>query len=407
MFLKRPHRVVQEQQNHAAAAFLHLLTRFEDNAPPPPSSLPSATPLGGWVRPEAEQWSHDPLSLRRTEHDVIPKEVLDDADPTNTFRDGSARDAFRIGKSIEAALAAKGLLHAKGNIHERFTVTDAAGANPMEVHVCNIVHMSDCSVLRHPQPLPAPPILPPQGKKKKDKENERPVLSHLWMWRHLLHLGPQMNNINTSLKISYMGPHKATALIFERFNYLETGSKHFDVGEILFGATLHFFQAAGIPHLHVQKRQCHNLVATSEMPGGQGLNLDLLTWRLAGHLQGEIAIPESFPGIIVPHPNAARFPKFKILLFRKGPVVWVGGKTKAEMQAAAMEFYPILLQNLDTPANRQAYQQLLDQGQITPLLLLPLTGPGTAAAAKSKNKKNKKTANKRQPQLAPKRKRGM
>ena len=407
MALRRPHRQVQESQLRDAALFLHQLTDFEFTRPrslaPSPPELQRTRPYGGWLRPEAEVWSRDPLGLRRTQHDVIPKEILDDADPNNTFRDGSARDAARIGQSVAAALDGLGLLHSKGNLHERFTVTAADGSLPMDVHVCNIVHMSDCVVGSNPVPSP-----PPTGTKKAETQQQQqlpPQVTHQWMWRHLLHLGPQMNNINTSLKFCYAGSHKATALIFERFHYLETGAKHFGVAKIMFGATLRYFQAAGIKHLRVAQRHCYNLVATSEMPPGLSVYMPLLRYQFQGNVRGHIVMPDKFPGIIIPHPDHVRFPKFKILLFYKGPLVWVGGKSEAAMREATTAVYHILLQNLDTEANRSRYQNLLDTGQILPRLALD-PAPGNPTKNKKKKKKGAAGATQKKAPGSRKRKRG-
>lgn len=371
--LSRPHRQIQRQQHADAALFYRRLTHFDDDVFAPDDEgvpgggevvLTNVTPWTGWVRPEAERWSRDPLALRRTFHDVVPREVLDDEDPTNTYRDGSARDVALIARGIIEALTACDLMTraAAGPINEQFNVEDA------HVHVVNVVHTSYCALKR------APPTLPSVDA---SSEGAPVILSHLWMWRRFLHLGPQQNHVNTSLKLCFVAPFKATHLIFETLRVLETGAANLNVARIMFEhGTLRYFQAAGATQLHITKRKSHNIVATTEMPGKMGLHLKMLTWRFdhtakRNLVSGSVVkVPRKFPGIIVPHPDP-KYKKLKFLIFQNGAVVCVGGATVAIMQEALGAIYPTLVQNLDTPANRAWFDAQVASGSILPAVLAP------------------------------------
>lgn len=73
-----------------------------------------------------------------------------------------------------------------------------------------------------------------------------------------------------------------------------TGAANLDVARIMLeNVTLPYFHAAGLPTLHVYRRETQNVVATSRMPRHQGLCLPLLKWHMEDNVTYD---PEEFPG---------------------------------------------------------------------------------------------------------------
>jgi hypothetical protein len=340
----------------------------------PLPALTHIVPWGGLQLQEADEWVFDPMGTYRTTHDVVPGEALRQDDPDSPYHNGAERDMARIAKTMARVMAEHGLV-AEGGFtttkpmhNERFhiPIDDQEGGPSMDVNVVNVVFTSYCAMEKVTPESTARYAL----KKARKKNTSNLVMSSVWMWRRLLHLGPQINNIHTSLKICYASPHKASHLIRETMGILETGADNLNVASIMLEeGTLKYFHAAGAKRLRVHYRASHNVVATSQMPHHLGLELNLLKWRLETATGGTkyVKVPAEFPGIIITHPNQWAYKKVKFLAFPNGAVVIVGPATIAVMGEAIREFVPILWNNVATPEAIQLAQRLLARGTIHPL----------------------------------------
>ena len=283
-------------------------------------------PSEGVVRKEAWGWYHDPFALRRTHHDVVPRECLLEEDPESPYRDGAERDVAAISNKIRRALTDRNLLDPmmQGQpVNENFV------EHHLKIDVVNIVHTSYCHYEQSPPGAT--------------------VFTHAMLFRRLQHLACQQNHVHLSLKICYKPPFKASHLVFPSGRFLETGASNLDVAQIMFyEGTLRYFQAAGGSRgITVRSRATQNVVATSRIPGGQGLLLPLMKAR-----GGKVTYrPRNFAGAVIKHPT---LPRIMVLAFSSGAVVLVGPDSIMQMRMAISGIIPYLMNNIDTPANRAA-----------------------------------------------------
>lgn len=202
--LRTPHWVAQRRHLAESEAYFYAWHDFSDDDLFPYGTKPqlrfAIEPSEGRAIPAADKVYRDPHGTRFAHHDVIPREALLEEDPNSPYRDGAERDMLQIGETLR-------ILSRSFANNERFTV-----AGEMEAKVVNIVHTSYMKTVFGAAPLPT------------TKKSTKTVLHHTWMWRRLLHLGPQQNHVHTSLKISFLPPFNASHLIFQTGRVLETGT---------------------------------------------------------------------------------------------------------------------------------------------------------------------------------------
>jgi TATA-box binding protein (TBP) (component of TFIID and TFIIIB) len=349
--LSRSHAEVQREHVREAYRAYHDLFDFSLPVDLPPDEYRrqsaaraeacpfSVRPAEGWLPRRWAKFDPDPMLTGRTFHDVVPREILRAADPGCTDHSGTARICREVAAIARRRLDEYGLLErardGRQPLHEHFTVRDN-----MQVHVVNIVHTSYCTTSTGSEE--APP----------DDESARGgggkiLFTNAWQWRRCGFLGCQENHTYTSLKISYKPPFKASELLFSSGRVLETGSANEDVSHVmLFDVTLEYMRRAGMPRLRVRKRSSQNVVAKSNMPGGQSLLLDLLQTRMQEQVTYE---PGSFAGAVIRHLSLR---KVMMLAFSVGSIVCVGPTDVPAMRAAFDSLYDTLQNHVDTPANR-------------------------------------------------------
>ncbi len=282
------------------------------------SKRPEIHPYEGYILPHWEALSNDPVGTQTAWHDVVPREVLLEEDPTTTDRSGSDVICRDVSAILRTKLDEHGVLaryrDTSQPFHEHFRVRDA-----MTVHVVNVVHTSYFNS----------------------------KLSSAFIWRKVAFLGCQENNVHASQKISYRAPFKVTHMLFPPGRVLDTGAYREDIAHIVFFfATLEYLRRAGMTHLRVLSRESQNVVAKSWMPNGDGLLLDLMQRRHEEHVTYDHG---QFAGALFRHWKKK---KVKLLAFQAGSIVYVGPKDVPAMQATAESTFDILANNTDTPANR-------------------------------------------------------
>jgi TATA-box binding protein (TBP) (component of TFIID and TFIIIB) len=300
-------------------------------------------PVEGWLSKGWNTFSNDPMATSHTYHDIVPREVLRDEDPTCTDHSGSVRLCREVAALARQRLDEYGLVDrardASQPLYEHFTVRKDASNPGMFVQVVNLVHTSYCTV--------------------DDQHDARPrkiVFTTSWMWRRLVFTGCQRNHTYTSLKINFKPPFKSSELLFSIGRVLETGSASEDTSHVnFFDVTLEYFRRSGMPRLHVRKRASQNVVAKSCMPNGQGLLLDLLQTRMPDRVTYE---PWFFAGAIIRHLD---FKKIMMLAFSVGSIVCVGPTDIPAMRAAFDSLYDTLQNHTDTPENRAILAQYRNQ----------------------------------------------
>ncbi len=398
--LHRPHW--EEQQSRIADSYRYftLLNDFDDELFHPGTKVivPNLTcgiaPSEGWAIPEADDIYMDPHGTRFAHHDIIPREMLLQEDPDCPYRDGAERDMYIIVDHLKQVLSEHPthhiLLSGVQSINEHFTV-----GGDMDVQIVNIVHTSYLSAYGYKPPARPPKVIgkgnaattTTTAKERQPRRATKTILPHRWMWRNLMHLGPQQNHVNTSLKLCFLPPFSSVHLIFQTGRVLETGAANLETARIMIEhVTLNLFRIAGIHSLLIHERETQNVVATSRMPNHAGLCLDLIQWRMPGVCYD----PDEFPGAVIIHPE---FPKIVFLAFAGGPLVCVGPSSTENMKSAFTDMYPIFTNHTDTPENRKLEQEAH-------------TSHARTALPKSiKKYKKKKTTNEsaRQPRREPQR----
>jgi TATA-box binding protein (TBP) (component of TFIID and TFIIIB) len=374
--LKTPHYEFQKQHMKDAEAYFYALNDFDDELfhhdgranVGRPQLLHSPEPSEGWLIPEAEDVYYDAMGIKYSNHDVISHEELLDEDPNSPYRDGAEREMMTVAKNLRGILSAhpklSSILAHPRPVNEQFCVVD-----DMEVTVVNIVHTSYATA----HGIPPPPITP---QARKSRALNKTIIPYTWMWTCLLHLGPQRNHVDTSLKICYPFPFQATGIGFQTGRYLETGAADTDVSRIMFEhVTLQYFRRAGLSSLKIYYRESQNVVATSHMPRGQRMLLHLLKWHLPDLVEYD---PDAFPGAVITHPV---YKDIIVLVFCSGALVSVGPGSTADTRKVFEDIYPLLEKNIDTPENRALEAQVT---RSTPM-------PSTESA--SKNSTSTSTSN--------------
>lgn len=338
--LEKPHAKAQREHVRVAYRAYDDLIDFSVPADLPPAEYQlqcreraydrpfKVLPSEGWLIRRPERFSPDPMLTRSTMHDIVPREVLREADPTTRDHSGTAGICRTVATGVRRRLEEYDLFRRANDpecpLHERFLVRDC-----MPVHVVNIVHTSYCT---------APRL---------EESNVKTLFPSVWMWRRLPFLGCQENHSHTSLKISYKPPFKASELFFATGRILETGSSNEDVAHVMFfDATLEYFRLSGLPDLSVLRRASQNVVATSNMPNNQGLLLDLVATRMDVQVTYDKNV---FAGAVI---KDSRVKKVVFLAFAAGSIVCVGPKNVRAMHDAFDGLYDSLQMQTDTAENR-------------------------------------------------------
>lgn len=330
-------------------------------------------PAEGWLSARAHELSDDPMLTRSTWHDIVPRELLRQYDPSTRDHSGTDVICRAVAAQVRMRLEEYGLferLYTSGHgLHEHFAVR-----KHMHVHVVNIVHSSYCTMPRA------------------ETSDVKTLFPSVFMWRRLSYLGCRENHAHTSVKISFKPPFKASKLFFTTGRVLETGASNEDVSHVIFfDAALEYFRRAGLHGLMATSRTSQNIVAKSRLPDGQGLLLDLLPLRLGS---GRVTYqPDSFAGAVVAHHSMS---KVMLLAFSAGSIVCVGPKDLPSMRHALDTIYDTLQQYVDTPANRLLLEQY-NREHICLAVSEDEDGAAAAAAAHDKrrqrrSKKKKKNA---------------
>jgi len=241
----------------------------------------------------------------------------------------------------------------------------------MTVTVVNIVHTSYCATHAAAAGGAADEQLPAI----EDEELEdgsgggggqgmgkgRAIVSQLFLWRRLLHLGPQRNHVHPSLKLCYMPPLNASHILFQTGRILETGANNADMARVmLYHCTLPYLRAAGLQQqVRIVRRRKQNIVAKSALPAQRTLDLAAL------HRDNEDLVkyvPAQFSGAILrlkrwgllPPAERKRLGKVVMLAFLAGAIVSVGSNSYTKLCDG---FLVVLAQLLAHTAEQQQQPQ--------------------------------------------------
>ena len=354
-------RVDRGRQLYAALTDFPALTSAPSEAAAV-SSLPM-DPVEGWLVPSTLVWRSDPLAVGRLYHDVIP-------DGGVTRRAQASHMAARLrGALSEAGYAGTAESLAGRRLCHVFSVGPPDAT--MAVTVVNIVHTSYCQLGRDDHAMDAEiseaPVHEERDEEDEDEGGARVIFSQAFLWRRLLHLGPQRNCVHTSLKLSYMPPFNASHILFQTGRILETGANNLAMARVMFyHVTLPHLRAAGLVGLGAVTRSRQNIVATSAMPNRRGLSLETLFWRSNQFVSYN---RRKFTGAIVSvnDPTRPRRPRRQragrraltgtgkddkqpsMLVFGPGRIVSVGSSSYEELMADFVFMYPTLMLNSTEP----------------------------------------------------------
>ncbi len=311
-------------------------------------------PAEGWVNPDVYGWAVDPLGVGRAYHDIVP-------DGGRTVR----AQQQAIAAELRGVLAELGFpTPAESLAALRMCDVFYIGEERMSVTVVNIVHTSYCQVQgggedeeQEPdddddQDAPAPT---PKGAAAATVGVPAQV-SQLFLWRRLLHLGPQRNHVHTSLKLWYVPPFNASHILFQTGRVLETGAINMLMARAMFyHCTVKYLQAAGLRDLHVLRRRKQNIVAKSAMPQRRTLSLATLHAAHGNIVQYN---KRHFTGAIIrfnqwtslPPELKALLDKVAMLIFLAGADVCVGSNSYYILTKAFQLVYPLLWEHSHPPA---------------------------------------------------------
>jgi len=329
------------------------LSDFPDPLAPvqTPAELPHVRPAEGWVDPSVYDWCWDPLGVGRAYHDIVP-------DSGRTVRWQQQRIAAGLrGVWAEMGFPQPAEAMAARRMCDVFPIFCGGGdgAEPMDVTVVNIVHTSYCQVRADADAMDIEEPdddddneTPPPAPKNAASATAPAEVAQLFLWRRLLHLGPQRNHVHTSLKLWYIPPFNASHILFQTGRVLETGATNMKMAKAMFyHCTVPYLRAAGLCDLRVLKRRKQNIVAKSAMPQRRTLALAALK---AAHPEVVDYRPSRFTGAIVrfdrwktlPPEVYALVSKAAMLLFLAGADVCVGSNSYYILKLVFQLYYPML-----------------------------------------------------------------
>ncbi len=359
---------------HLFAELMYFPAVDADEAAPVP--VPT-WPAEGWLNPTAAAHSGDSLGTHRMVHDYVP--------------DGGAtlaKQGAAIGTGFRAALIQAGL-PVPGSVER--VVSDRLLVGDMPIQIVNIVHTSYCTLappasgtdddggdaeeMTEEAPLeePAPPYHHHHHHHQGDRGKSagppaQAIVSLRFLWRRLLHMGPQRNHVHTSLKLCFIPPYNASYILFQTGRILETGANNINMARVMFRAVaLPHLRAAGLTSLRVQRRRKQNIVratavppsvcflfdwpnvqvATCVLPHQQQLSLPLLKAYNQDIVKYE---PDNFAGAVIQFKKlpdkTLGMNKVAMLAFNGGAMVCVGCCSYPQLGRAFVIIMPTLEANL-------------------------------------------------------------